>query len=393
MKHKTILIVIIILFLSNVLTPCTTAIISGRVTSDGRPLLWKNRDTDDLDNVLKYFISTKYDFIALVNSKDTNAVNVWQGMNSAGFAIMNSVSYNIYTGKEIKNKDKEGVVMKLALGKCATVDDFEKLLNSLEKPMGLETNFGVIDACGNAAYFETDHYTYKKFDINDPEVAPDGYMLRTNFSICGKEDIGQGYERFTIEEELFKNARTEKKINVKFILQDVARCLRHGITRIDLKEECGQDASEIKFVPFIDFIPRYYTSASVVIQGAKNEKDLGNMVMWTVLGFPPCSVVYPVWFNKEGVLPEILSAGKNGNALLCDYALMLKEKCFPIKRGRGMNYININALYNKSGTGIMQILQPLENEIFDYNVPQKDAVKFYNILDNKIKKFFGELIK
>ena len=283
--------------------------------------------------------------------------------------------------------------MKLALEKCATVDDFEKLLNSLEKPMGLETNFGVIDAFGNAAYFETGHYTFKKFDINDPAVAPDGYMLRTNFSICGKEDKGQGYERFTIEEELFKQANGENKINIKFILQDAARCLKHGLTKIDLKEECGLNASEEKFVPFTDFIPRYYTSASVVIQGAKNNNDLKNMVMWTVLGFPPCSVVYPVWFNKEKVLPGILSAGENGNAPLCDYALKLKEKCFPVTKGRGTNYININALYNKSGTGIMQQLQTLENEILTCEVPQTDAVKFYNELDNKIKLFYGNLIK
>ena len=33
------------------------------------------------------------------------------------------------------------------------------------------------------------------------------------------------------------------------------RCLKHGLTKIDLKEECGLNASEEKFVPFTDFIP------------------------------------------------------------------------------------------------------------------------------------------
>ena len=28
------------------LSACTSAVISGKVTPDGRPLLWKNRDTD-----------------------------------------------------------------------------------------------------------------------------------------------------------------------------------------------------------------------------------------------------------------------------------------------------------------------------------------------------------
>ena len=57
MKYtKTLIILLILLSISEVITPCTTAIVSGRLTADGRPLLWKNRDTDDLDNILKYFI-------------------------------------------------------------------------------------------------------------------------------------------------------------------------------------------------------------------------------------------------------------------------------------------------------------------------------------------------
>ena len=29
---------------------CTSAVVSGKVTPDGRPLLWKNRDTDFMQN-------------------------------------------------------------------------------------------------------------------------------------------------------------------------------------------------------------------------------------------------------------------------------------------------------------------------------------------------------
>ena len=29
---------------------CTTAVVSGSATPDGRPLLWKNRDTDEANN-------------------------------------------------------------------------------------------------------------------------------------------------------------------------------------------------------------------------------------------------------------------------------------------------------------------------------------------------------
>ena len=51
---------------------CTSAIITGKVTPDGRPLLWKHRDTGTLDNRIEYFDKTKdrsikYAFIALVD--------------------------------------------------------------------------------------------------------------------------------------------------------------------------------------------------------------------------------------------------------------------------------------------------------------------------------------
>ena len=33
-----------------VVDACTSAIVSGRLTANGRPLLWKNRDTNDQNN-------------------------------------------------------------------------------------------------------------------------------------------------------------------------------------------------------------------------------------------------------------------------------------------------------------------------------------------------------
>ncbi|MCX7833317.1 MAG: C45 family peptidase [Ignavibacteria bacterium] len=402
MLKKNIIIISTIILLSIInVYPCTTAIISGRITPDGKPLLWKNRDTDELENKLMYFRIGNVDIIGLVNSKDTSGKEIWIGMNSFGFAIMNSVASNLGLSDSVKDKDKEGIIMKLALEQCQTVEDFEKLLNVLEKPMGLETNFGVIDAYGNAAYFETDHWGYRKFDVND---SPTGYLIRTNFAFSGIEDKGQGYERYMIEEEIFEEAYKNRNLNVRFLLQDAARCLKHGLTKVDLKNECTEKADEIKFVSFTDFIPRYSTSASVVVQGVKEGENPKEMIMWAIVGFPPCGVVYPVFFNDGKILPTILQGGEDGKSKLCSIVLEVKDECFPIKRGRGTNYININALYNLSGTGIMQKLLALENEIFnisnefiykyfssnyDFNILKE----FYNLCDNKIILYFNNNIK
>lgn len=35
--------------------PCTTAVVSGKATEDGRPLLLKNRDASELQNRIVFF--------------------------------------------------------------------------------------------------------------------------------------------------------------------------------------------------------------------------------------------------------------------------------------------------------------------------------------------------
>ncbi|MBQ1831250.1 MAG: hypothetical protein II112_02650, partial [Bacteroidales bacterium] len=50
---------------------CTSAIFTGKSTPDGRPLLWKHRDTGELDNRIEFFPAgngRKYGFLGLVNS-------------------------------------------------------------------------------------------------------------------------------------------------------------------------------------------------------------------------------------------------------------------------------------------------------------------------------------
>ena len=63
--------------------------------------------------------------------------------------------------------DREGILMYKALGICRTVEDFVTFLDTLSRPMGVEANFGVIDACGGASYFEVDNSGWVRFDVAD----------------------------------------------------------------------------------------------------------------------------------------------------------------------------------------------------------------------------------
>jgi len=129
-KHLSIAFVLFLSFLTLNSFACTTAVVSGKYTKDGRPLLWKHRDTWSVHNQIVQFDDGKYKYIGLVNSQDSLGKSVWIGYNSTGFAIMNSASYNL-NNDTIKQSGREGEIMKKALQTCATVDDFEKLLKKL----------------------------------------------------------------------------------------------------------------------------------------------------------------------------------------------------------------------------------------------------------------------
>ncbi len=394
MNSKIIFSLLVFLFGINVVKPCTTAVVSGKATDDGRPLLLKNRDSDFLQNRLVYFFEGRFKFIGLVNSSDKDNKEVWSGFNEAGFGIMNSASYNLKIDDTTKISDLEGKIMKLALGGCKTLSDFETLLDTMLKPLGVEANFGVIDAEGGAAYYEVNNFSFIKYDANDPEVAPNGYLIRTNFSFSGTENKGYGYIRYQTASDLFSDKIKNGKINFKFLINDVPRCLVHSFTETDLSKNLS-DETDNKYVFFRDYIPRYSTTSAVVVQGVKENETPSLTTMWTILGFPLTSIAIPVWLTDDGSLPKILIADETGNAPLCDLALSLKNKVLSKQNDAKENYLNLTSLMNKNNTGVRQKLIPVEDEIMkkaedkisDWEKTKfnsKEARDFYNWIDNDI---------
>jgi hypothetical protein len=381
---------------------CTTTIISGKATVDGRPLLFKHRDTGDLQNKVMFFDDGEYEYIGLVNSKDIKGNEVWAGCNSAGFAIMNSATYNQNLNDTISLKDREGFVMKQALQECATLEDFENLLKNLPKPLGVDANFGVIDAMGGAAYYETNHFTFTKFDVNDPATAPYGYLIRTNFAYTGERHEDYGVIRFQTASEMFEQAYASKSLSHRFLLQGVSRSLKHSLTKIDLSEQIPVNGESKNFVNFRDFIPRYSSAATTCIQGVKTDESPELTTMWTILGFQLSSVAIPTWIAGGKELPKILTPDSTGNAPLCDKALTLKKRIFPLSRGSYKYYINFSAVLNQDNSGTLQQLIPLENSIL-YETRQRldtwfmeepeinDIQVYYHWLDEIVLKSYHEL--
>ncbi|MDE6134660.1 MAG: C45 family peptidase, partial [Muribaculaceae bacterium] len=259
---------------------CTSAIISAKASADGRPILWKHRDTSASNNYL-YRVENpgQIGYVGLFNGADSlDLSEAWMGMNDEGFAIMNTVAYNL-PENDPSWIDREGAVMAKALATCRTVDDFEQLLRTLPKPMGVRTNFGVIDAQGNGAYFETDDWNYEVFRLAD---APDGVLLRTNYAYSGQPDDGMGYIRHSNLEYILKDEIATGTVTPATLTEKVSRSFYHSMLGSDLLESGGEWAIDQ------DFIPRRSSTASIAIEGLLPGESPRQMMMWANLGYPPC---------------------------------------------------------------------------------------------------------
>ncbi len=397
MKIKISVLALLLVFVFQIqLSACTVAVISGKYTKDGRPLLWKNRDTWAVHNKIMYFDDGKYEYMGLVNSGDLHGKSVWIGQNSEGFAIMNSASYNLNIGDTNKLSGLEGHVIKAALANCATIADFEKMMDEMKRPTGFEANFGVIDAQGGAAMYELNNKGYVKFDANDPKVAPFGYIIRANYSFMGsfgKES--SGYIRYNTVNELFYNAMSTNAFTAQFILQDVARSLKHSLVKEDLfikYADVPQNTPTFAF--FHDFVPRKSSASTCVIQGVKKGENPEYSTLWSVVGFPLTSVVVPTWIKGKNTFPEVLKRNdKIKDSPICHAALTLKAEVFPIRWGKFASkfYININALTNEDGTGIRQKIKPYEDKIFAQTNAKLDEWRTSGMKKSSIEDYYKQL--
>ena len=282
--------------------------------------------------------------------------------------------------------------MKEALRTCATLEDFEKMLTNWPKPMGVEANFGVIDASGGAAYYETSNFSFKKIDANDPAAAPSGYLIRTNFSFTGAEDKGYGYIRYMTAAALLDQAAARQDLSCQFLLQKVSRSLKHSLLDTDLMGRTDLSEDHPCFVGFEDYIPRHSSVAAMAIQGVRSGEPADLSTAWTLLGFPLCAAAVPVWVSAAPLLPSITAADESGNAPLCQLALQLKRRCYPISRGSGDKYINLAALVNKQQTGIMQKLPEIDNLMFKMGEASLLKWRSKNRIDkNEVKHLYQEI--
>lgn len=392
---------LVLIFLSMPLFPCTSAVITGKATQSGRPILWKHRDTGALENKMVHIEGEKFAYTGIFNVSDSLNREMWMGTNEAGFSIMNTASYNVNAGVEWnKKKDQEGLFMKEALGCCATVDDFEAFLQSQSGKWGVEANFGVIDAKGGAAYFETGFYEYLKFDATDKTVAPNGYLIRTNFSFSGEPEDGQGYIRYAETMNLFQREMLRGGISVDFLLKKATRNMHHGLMNRDIWETyLPEDFQDEYMVSMQDYVVRFWSASVLIVEGVKAGEYPEATTLWTIIGFPLTCLVTPVWLGAGEKIPSLILSENGQNPPLVDWSLKLKELCFPYQKGNGKSYINTATLKNRQQDGFLQKFIPqedviirkareLQEQFYQNGVNQKEVKKYNKWLNTYIQSLY-----
>lgn len=388
------------------LTACTSAIISGKVTPDGRPIMWKNRDTGNLRNCVRFLKGEKYDYIG-VTSYEANPKSVWIGTNEVGFSIMNTVSYNLIDQEEDESLSgkNNGSFMKRALEICGNMTDFRQYLDTLSRPLFIEANFGVIDAEGNGAYFEVDNTNYTEFNVDDPKAAPHGYIVRTNFSVSGKFNEGAGYIRYQqAEQELFTVAATNG-VTPDWLFNRLSRSFANPLMGIDLTNGQFNKPHTNGWFVEQDFIARRKTSCAVAVQGVKPGEDASFTTMWTVIGYPPVTPLVPVWVKgAEKKLPRLITVEKSDDKNYCplsDQTGTLRDRVYAYKQGSNAEtYFNWELLFNAKGEGFMQLNRNIEAELWTSvydeidswrtrkQLPVDEVYRIYDEADQQIAQKF-----
>lgn len=340
---------------------CTSVIVSGKATKDGRPVIFKHRDSGKLHNMMIVVQGRRYRYLGLVNAEDTMPIDVWGGHNEAGFGIINTAAYNM--NGDGGDTDGDGIFIRKALELCATLEDFERLLDTVKKPREVNSNFAVLDANGGCAYYETGNYDYVKFDVNDPSVAPDGYLMRTNFGTTGNHKLDQGVERYCAINDFMAEACKNGNLEHDYLMTHISRYLKHGVTQLDMYEYMPETENDTRYFPFHDYISRYSSASVIMVQGVRPDESPLNTVSWSIIGWPLTTVAIPLVLMPSGKLPAIVTDDGTGHSRLNEMGLQLKERVFSLKSGNVEFYGDLSKLINKQETGILQRILPIEKEV------------------------------
>jgi hypothetical protein len=336
---------------------CTSAVVAPGGAAAAAPLLWKNRDTSDLSNRLVFVHEAPFSYVGLVNRGGAAGHLVYAGLNAAGFAVMNTVAYNLPKPGEDDMDGLEGMIMADALRACRSVDDFEALLRArVGSEFGSQANFGAFDASGGAAVFEAHNGGVERTDVG---AQPRSRMVVTNFARGGEEGKGAGYLRFARAEALLAGLG-DAPVTAGDLL-GFARDTGHElVAHPDAATVAATPASRPLWIATHDCIDKSHTAAAVVVSGRRPGAAWPPATLWIVPGEPVTAVAIPVWV-EAGAVPEALWTGSE--APLWAESARIKKLVRPYTESDRSEYLLLSVLDNAEGTGFRPALARAEADI------------------------------
>lgn len=130
--------------------------------------------------------------------------------------------------------------------------------------------------------------------MNDPALAPDGYIIYTNFSFEGCKDAGLGYIRYDNARKIFKEMEAEG-FTPRNIFRKASCSFYNSLMDIGLMKEDGDPNRRSGRFVEQDFILRSESTASIVIQVVKPGMDAALTTMGASSGYPPTSMIIHLW--------------------------------------------------------------------------------------------------
>jgi hypothetical protein len=344
----------ILLLLAPALFACTIGLALGTATSDGRPIVFKNRDITSWS--LEYRVDTPSSEHAHVRNSTPGNSTAWMGANEVGFAIVQSAAYNVTgSGSGLTN----GTMMNYALKNCTTVDDFEAILIATNGGgRNTQANYAVIDAYGNGAIFECSPSIYARYNADSL-----GIVVRANFAyIGGSGRVGQN--RMERAYDLMAEAIAGDSLDALFISKMVVSDLLYpGQDPYPLPwtgSFPGMPAGYVNTGAFqaVQTICNYNTRACGVAQGALLGGDPENTLMWCFFGQPVLSIPIPIFPSAHDQPPQVVGSSAPMRVL----AQAKSDSAFDHSTSY---YMNTGFLLDASYSGVLDFTIPTMEWAFD----------------------------
>ncbi|MCX7835520.1 MAG: hypothetical protein N2450_05560 [bacterium] len=335
---------------------CTLALLRPERTTDGRMLIWKNRDVSERNNVVRILQGTTYRFVGIGYGNVSN--EVWGGVNTAGFAIANS---NIWNMEPLLDPPDDGTIQTRALGTCNSLSQFRQILNETDTLNGGRTNpscFFAFDSSGEMSVFEAGRNNWWEFPLTAND--PNGFLVRANYGyIADTTNNPLGFYRNHRARQFYQNAVNAGLVPLDSVFRIMRDIAPEGWNNLyyPIPYDGYHGSYPYAFSSMYGSICRRNTASAIVIQGGKWHQGQWLMpVVWFFLGNPITTLGVPVWPHQPSLSLQLQGTSIT-YAPICSQANAIYDNI----DGPSMS-IDTRFLTNESG-GWLQYLYTIETTI------------------------------